>query len=199
MKLILVRHGETTGNSSQHYWGATDVALSKSGLKQAESLAQKLRGETIHGAYCSMLKRAVATAAEITRGHGVTANVCTELNEMNFGLMEGLTAHEIRDRYPEFHEKWVSWDTDFEFPGGESVSGFRVRVARFPTRLVHHDSPATILVVAHAGVLRMLICELLELPFSYWRRLRLDLGSVSTVQYASAGSVLTGLNDTSHL
>ena len=109
------------------------------------------------------------------------------------------SAEEISSGYPEFYGRWLKWDTDLEFPGGESVKDLKARVAGFTERLSSNSPVDTVLIVAHAGTLRMLICHLMGLPLSYWRKLRLDLASVSTVDLTPNGAVLTRLNDTAHL
>ena len=199
MKLILVRHGETTGNSSERYWGATDLALSDTGIGQARRLRRRLSRETIDAVYSSDMQRAVRTAEEITRSRSLEITRCAELNEVDFGSLEGLTIKEIQKQYPEFYQSWLEWNTGLRFPGGESVSDVRMRVSSFTERLKLHSSEDTVLVVAHAGTLRMFICHLLDLPLPFWRKLRLELASVSVIELTAPGAVLTCLNDVSHL
>ncbi len=199
MNLILVRHGETTDNSSQRYWGATDVPLSEMGVAQARRLGSRLAAEEFSAAYCSALQRAVCTAEEIAQRHNLQVKSCPELNEVNFGRIEGYSVEEIRAEYPDFYKEWASWDPDMAFPGGESVSDFKERIGKFILRLKKDNPGGSVLVVAHAGSLRMLICNLLELPLSYWRKLKLDLASVSRIELTETRAVLACLNDTGHL
>ncbi len=194
-----MRHGETTGASSTRYWGRTDVPLSEVGLAQARRLAARLQDERLDTIYVSELQRARVTAETINDSHHLALTACPELNEVDFGLLEGLTAGEMTARFPEFYRQWLTWDAALAFPGGESVAHFHARVSRFSERLKGHQDGETVLVVAHAGTLRMLICQLLGLPLPSWRRLRLDLASCSVVELTPAGGVLTCLNDTAHL
>ncbi|MFQ5996240.1 MAG: histidine phosphatase family protein, partial [Dehalococcoidales bacterium] len=46
-----MRHGNTTGNSAERFWGQTDVALSADGIKQAEQLRDRLANEKIDVIY----------------------------------------------------------------------------------------------------------------------------------------------------
>ncbi len=55
------------------------------------------------------------------------------------------------------------------------------------------------LIFAHAGSLRLLLCRLLEIELRHWRQFRLDLGSLSIVETYPRGAILTLLNDVSHL
>jgi alpha-ribazole phosphatase len=199
VKLILVRHGETTGQSSLRYWGRTDVPLSEVGLEQAQRLGECLKAERFTAIFVSRLKRVQATAEAINRHHNLPLTTCPELDEVDFGQLEGLTAAEIDARFPDFYRLWLNWETTLEFPGGESVAGFHGRVSHFSERLETFGEAQTALVVAHAGTLRMLICSMLDLPLPNWRKMRLDLASRSVVELTPAGGVLVCLNDTSHL
>ena len=65
-RLVLVRHGETAGQSSIRYYGATDLALSESGCRQMERVRAALAGEEFDAVYTSELQRTI-TAARIRR------------------------------------------------------------------------------------------------------------------------------------
>ena len=198
-RLLLVRHGNTKGNSAERFWGQTDVELSAEGTWQAERLADRLAGEKIDAIYASQLSRASATAEIIASHHQLHIKTCPELLEINFGKVEGLTFNEIGQRYPELVKAWPTRDPSFCFPEGESITDLDRRVIRFLGRLDKHLTEDTVLVVAHSGVLRLLLCHLLKIDICHWRQLRTDLASLSIVETHSHGATLNLLNDTSHL
>jgi alpha-ribazole phosphatase len=199
-RLLLVRHGETELNSAERYWGQSDVKLSALGLRQAEKLRDRLAAQKIDAVYSSDLQRALATAKIIVSGHRLDVTICAELREINFGKLEGLNFEEISQRFPEFTAKWrVQRDTNIEFPGGESLAQLHSRVGNFVGRLQKCKAGETVLVVAHAGVLRSLICQLMEIELRYIYQIRLDLASLSIVETYPEGAILSLLNDTSHL
>jgi broad specificity phosphatase PhoE len=113
--------------------------------------------------------------------------------------VEGLTFSEIGQRYPELVVAWPNRDLTFRFPGGESIGELNSRVTKFYNRLQKRAPEETALVVAHSGVLRLLICHLLQIDIWHWRQLRTDLASLSIVETHSQGATLLSLNDTSHL
>ena len=198
-RLLLVRHGNTKGNSAERFWGNTDVALSAIGIRQAERLRDHLVTEQIDAIYTSDLRRASATAEIIASRHQLAVMICPELHEINFGKAEGLTFKEISQRYPELIKAWPTRDLTFKYPDGESVGDLNNRVTRFLDRLEKHAPEETILIVAHSGVLRLLICHLLKLELWRWRQLRTDLASLSIVETYPQAAILNLLNDTSHL
>ena len=198
-RLFLVRHGDTELNSRERYWGHSDVKLGAAGLKQAEKLRDRLVTEKIDAIYSSDLERASLTAKIIASKHQLDVITCAELQEINFGKVEGLTFDEIIRLYPELTELWTSWSRQLKFPDGESVDELNCRVSKFLGRLEKHAPDETILIVAHAGPLRLLMCHLLGIEPQRWREIRLKLASLSIVETSPEGTVLSLLNDVSHL
>ncbi|MBA7711342.1 Phosphoserine phosphatase 1 [subsurface metagenome] len=199
-RLLLVRHGETELNSAERYWGHSDVKLSALGIRQAEGLRDRLSAEQIDAIYSSDLKRALVTAKTIASGRQLAVITCAELREINFGKIEGLNFEEISQLFPEFAAKWrLQRDINLEFPGGESFNELNSRVSSFADRLRRHTDDEVVLVVAHAGVLRTLICQLMGIELRCIYQIRLDLASLSIVETYPQGAIVSLLNDTSHL
>lgn len=198
-RLLLVRHGDTELNSRERYWGHSDVKLSEAGLKQAEKLRERLASERIDVIYASDLERSWLTAKIIAQKHRLEVTICPELREFNFGVVEGLTFDEISHLHPELAEFWASRNPKLRFPSGESLGDLRRRLSRFRKRLEKHTPQETILIVAHAGALRILLCQLLGIGQHHWRQLRLNLASLSIVETYPERTVLSLLNDVSHL
>jgi len=198
-RLLLIRHGDTELNSAERYWGNTDVKLSDTGFRQAERLRDRLATERIDAIYSSNLRRASATAEIIASSHRLDVITCAELREMNFGELEGLTFNEISQLYPEVTELWLQRSPRLKFPGGESVDEFNSRVSQFVGRLKKHAPQETILIVAHSGSLRSLMCHLLGIGSERRWQFRLDLASLSILETYPPGAILSLLNDVSHL
>jgi len=198
-RLFLIRHGDTESNSAEKYWGNTDVKLSDAGLQQAERLRGRLATENIDAIYSSDLSRALATAETVASNHGLEIITCAELREMNFGELEGLTFNEISQRYPEVTELWLKRNPKLKCPEGESIEEFNIRVSQFIGRLENHAPQEAIVIVAHSGSLRSLLCHLLGIgPERHWQ-FRLDLASLTILEAYPQGAILSLLNDVSHL
>jgi alpha-ribazole phosphatase len=198
-RFLLVRHGETELQSSLRYWGRTDVPLAKSGIQQAECLRDRLAAEKVLSVYSSNLKRAELTAQIIASAHGLRVEVCPELREIDFGQLEGLNYGEIEEQYPEIARLWADRREDLIYPAGESLAALERRVGQFNARMKKEGQTGTILIVAHAGVLRSLICQMLDLNPRHRWNIRLDLASLSEVESFPEANILNLLNDTSHL
>ncbi len=198
-RLLLVRHGNTNLDNVKKFWGKTDVELSADGIRQAEKLRDRLATQRIDAIYASNLSRARLTAEIIASKHHLDITTRAELSEINFGLVEGLTFDEISQLYPELAETLSNWNTRPKFPGGESLDELNNRVQKFLKRLKKHKPEEAILIVAHFGTLRLIICNLLEIGLEHWQQMRLDLASLSIVETYPQGTILSLLNDVSHL
>ena len=177
----------------------TDVELSAAGIEQAEQLRDHLADEKIATVYSSNLKRAKVTAEIVAARYGLEVILCPELREINFGELEGLAFNEMGQRYPELVEVWVRRDPKLKYPGGDSLEEFSNRVITFLTRLEKHTAEETILIVAHSGVLRTLMCQLLGIDLGRRWQFRTDLASLSILETYEPETILTRLNDVSHL
>jgi len=195
MKLFMVRHGETDYNRQRRYQGRTANALNRTGLQQADMLHRRLLPETIDRIYTSNLIRAKDTARIIAYGRSIEVVSCENLAEMDFGELEGLTYDQITARYPD----WQPTDFDFTLRGGESPEHFVRRMKAFAEKMRSNPAESNILVVAHAGCLRILLCLLLGIDIAAWWRFSLAPASLSVFENAEQEPVLTLLNDVSHL
>jgi len=169
-RLVLVRHGETVGNSTIRYYGRTDLALSDEGRAQMRAVAQALTirfGITAFDRIFSSPLRRAREGARIIAGPAATIAEIEEFREVDFGDFEGLTAAEIQARFPAEFARWKRdrLAPDYDYPRGESRAAFTARVergvARMLTLLGPEFAPArSALVVAHRGVIRAIVHRL---------------------------------------
>jgi len=150
-RILLVRHGETDGESSIRFFGSTDVPLSESGRRQMRALLPELSRHPFDLVVSSPLRRAWEGAGMIGRGQPVQLEA--DFREVDFGRWEGLTAEEIGAADPTLYEDWQAGAEDFEYPEGESRKHFRDRIRGGLERLLE-SSANTVLCVAHKGVIR---------------------------------------------
>ena len=153
-RLILVRHGETEGQSSIRYYGATDIPLSDLGREQVRRAGERLAGEVFEVVYTSSLSRASESARMLAPDRPI--RVEADFREVDFGRWEGLTREEIAVRDPELFDVWQRDLARFDYPGGEPRAEFRARIARGLDRL-RESGASSALVVAHKGVVRTLV------------------------------------------
>ena len=162
-RIVLVRHGETTGESSIRYHGATDVPLSDSGCAQMRDVAKSLVQENFDLVVASSLRRSWQ-AAWIVSG-GAPVRLEPRFREIDFGRWEGLTKEEIAAADPQLYEEWQSKGTAFDFPGGEARSDFHARTLEGLENLKNCGATCA-LVVAHRGTVRSIAEALVGSPLA---------------------------------
>ncbi len=166
LRVWLVRHGETEGQSSIRYHGQNDVLLSDLGRQQIRALIPLFAGIDPVRVVHSPLSRAAESARILQKAHGwnqASLQVEERLREISFGHCEGMTAEEIEAAHPEFWAQHQRGEAD-AFPGGESKVTFAARVQRAVREHAESHPSGDLVVVAHRGIVRQSLRELLALP-----------------------------------
>jgi broad specificity phosphatase PhoE len=153
-RLILVRHGETNGESSLRYHGSADVELSPLGIEQMHEVRRSLRMDDVDLVVGSSLKRSWK-AAWLMAG-GLPVRLENDFREIDFGRWEGLTREEIAASDPVSFADWQAGAETFEYPGGEPRAAFRARVLGGLGKVLGSPGRGA-LVVAHKGVIRTIV------------------------------------------
>lgn len=197
-ELILIRHGETTGESHLRLYGATDVALSELGIDQMRCVADALATTPVDTVVVSSLARSREGAALLEMDEHAPTVAKPDLREVDFGDWEGLTVDEVAERFPEEHARWKAGEADFKYPGGEAQTNFRARVA-MATREMLDEFEGRVVAVLHKGVIRTVIDVLLELPPTYRGRVPIELGSIHRLERYRGRWRFVSSNEVSHL
>ncbi|MGD0881660.1 MAG: histidine phosphatase family protein [Acidimicrobiales bacterium] len=191
--LILVRHGESTGNAEGLLLGRIDSPLTEWGRAQARSLADAVAGAT--RLISSPLARALDTAEAL--GTGLPIEVDERWIEVDYGEYDGEKLGSIPS------EVWTRWRSDPTYapPGGESLAtaGARVRAA-CEELFGDPDGPArgdgAVVVVSHVSPIKAAACWSLGMGDEGAWRLYLANASVTTIRWGPGGPVLAGFNHT---
>ena len=156
--LWLVRHGETDWNRELRFQGHLDAPLNALETQQAQRLASHWATQPAHPMVCSDLLRTRQTAQPLSAHWQTLAEPESLWREQDFGVIDGLTLHEVYERHPEVVAGWRRHDPDFAPEGGESRRQFHARVLRAVQQLVarcRHEGWTRAVVVSHGGVLDM--------------------------------------------
>ena len=164
-RLLLVRHGEVVSRGQGKFLGFTDLGLSLRGKRQVQSLAEYLKEAPLDQAYASDLKRAVDSARSICQGRSIRPVTRSAFREMNMGDWDGKSWEEVKKENPEIRTLFFYDLKNFYFPGGENWTQFRSRVLKGLKTLFKENQGKDILLVAHAGVNRIILAQALGLRF----------------------------------
>lgn len=198
MILYLVRHGETIWNREDRLQGTTDIDLTDAGISQAGRIADRLSREKVAAVFSSPLRRALSTALLIAQPHALQVKIRDGLKEMHQGELEGKRFEELWESYPEFVVEWRQRPTATRPPGGESLYELQERAWQVMEEIMGRDDEGVV-VVSHNMTLLSILCRILGLPLENFRRLKLDLASLTIVETTERGPAIRTLNDTHHL
>jgi broad specificity phosphatase PhoE len=100
--IVLLRHGESTGNAEMRWQGQSDYPLTDTGRAQARALAERWKAEKEHFdlIVCSPLSRARETAGILAAELDAPVEADPLWMERDNGEFSGLTAHEATERFP---------------------------------------------------------------------------------------------------
>lgn len=193
-RLFLVRHGEVVLQGQGTFLGFTDLGLSDRGEKQIQALAVYLKGTALDQAYCSDLIRAMDSARPICRGRSLSPVANPAFREMNMGDWDGKTWEEVKRKNPELAPHFFNDLKTFHFPGGENWFQFRGRVLKGMKTLLREGQGKELLLVAHAGVNRIILAQALGLPFKKMFFMDQGYGCLNIIEYYREFSKVTLLN-----
>ena len=186
-RLYLCRHGEVDGDGKRRYNGHRDVGITAGGVRQMESLRERLRHAPLSAIYSSDLVRTIKGAEIIGDGHGAPRIIRAEFRERGVGLWEGMSFEEIEAAYPAEWNAWLSDVVNFVPPGGESVLEVSRRVMPALMAALEDNRGGEIALVGHGGVNRIILCGALGLGLDNIFRIEQAYGSLNIVDYYDGG------------
>ncbi|MFL6161386.1 MAG: histidine phosphatase family protein [Jatrophihabitantaceae bacterium] len=204
-RLILVRHGESTGNVAREQAEASaadvidiglrdpDVPLSELGQRQARSLgcwlAELDSADQPTEVWSSPYRRAVQTAAEALDAGGFALPIGKDerLRDRELGILDLLTSSGVRNRYPAeaTRRRWLG-KLYYRPPGGESWADVVLRLRSFLADLDRRLTSGPLLIVCHDAVI-LLFRYILE-----------NLDETELFELARAGSIRNAAVTTLH-
>jgi probable phosphoglycerate mutase len=200
IRIILVRHGETTWNKDGKFQGRLDIELNDIGRAQAKKLADALRDIHIDHIYSSPLKRSMDTATAIAEWHSLPVMTAEEFNEIDHGSWEGMHLDAVIDAHGDLYATWINNPHEAKMPGGEELRDIRERAVRKLTEILAlTPDGVTVLIAGHDATNKVLLCYALGLDNSHFWQIKQGNASVSILEYENEQFRLTLLNDTCHL
>jgi probable phosphoglycerate mutase len=179
--IYLLRHGALAAGSSERFIGQLDLPLAPDGIAQAEALGEVLRGRPIDAVYCSDLARSQQTARLVAGQTTIAIEVRRALREISLGDWEGLSRREVAARFAADYAARGDDLENYRVPGGESFADCRQRVLAVWEEIARGGGDTV--VVGHAGVNRLLLCQLLARPIASLFDIAQDYGCVNVIEH----------------
>jgi len=191
-RVIFVRHAIAQGNGQFH--GQRDVPLAPNGRRQLPGLIRRLSSYSIAAVFSSDLSRARQTAEAVARKLDKHSENRRGLREMRFGDWEGLSWKQILTRYPRLSHNWIKDFVRRPIPGAELFDSFVRRVRREIRAIVRMSPNRCVLVVTHAGVIRVALATALGMRLRHAFRIAVNPCSISVVDHFGTETIVRCIN-----
>jgi broad specificity phosphatase PhoE len=199
MNLYLIRHGQP---DIPEGLAQDNFPLSELGHRQAEMLSQSFRTVPLNYLFASPLARARQTAEWINRDRDLPILLENDFQEMQAGEMAGLPRQEIFRRYGPILKSRPHPQMEYGYSQGETSRQFHQRVvAAFEKHIwsPFSESPVNVALVAHGGVICVLLLHLLGLTFDGYLTFFADFTGVTHIDTRHGRPRVRCFNDLTHL
>ncbi|MCG8590622.1 MAG: histidine phosphatase family protein [Proteobacteria bacterium] len=190
-RLYLMRHGKTYEPHADSRTTSPErdpeLPLLPDGIPDVEATAKALAGVALDAAYCSTFRRARETARRVAEPHGLEVHAQAGLEELRIYPGEGGTMLDTARRYVEI-SRALRTTPPHEIPLGSGESlGSVLDNAVAALRACLEGSGRRILVVAHGGINRLLLTQLLGLPLERFTSIDQEFACVNAVEFVRGG------------
>lgn len=197
--IYLVRHGETRANKLRLIFGHLDWDLTDKGKKQAkkasDTLTKLLKKEKVDFIVSSPLLRAKSTTKIINKKLKIKKIIIDKnLIEKSEGIWEGKNYWEIRESNFKNYLKWLKNPVKYKPLKGESIDDMDKRIKTFYQSILKKYSGKTLIIVSHAGPIRVLLLNLLGSDLNKFWSLNIGCGSISKVLISKNHSIISNIN-----
>ena len=163
LKLYIVRHGETEWNVIKRFQGQLNTPLTEKGMKKLVETGKKLKNILFDQVYTSELGRTVASAEIILnenngyKNNKLELQKLAELNEVYFGVWQGLTYEEVFLKYPEEGNNYFYNVKNYKAENveAEKLEDALERFLKGINKILDSHESGNILVVTHGTVFEM--------------------------------------------
>lgn len=185
LHLDLLRHGETELGGGLR--GSLDDALTDKGWAQMR--AAVLERGPWDRLVSSPLQRCSRFAEALGTQLGLPVHLDKDLQELHFGRWEGQSAAALMETDAE--ALGLFWADPYSFtpPEGERVEDFSTRVLAAVGRLHASCAGQRILLISHAGVMRLLLARARGLPRAQLLNVEVGHGALFSLAVGSSGSL----------
>ncbi|MGX9366672.1 histidine phosphatase family protein [Desulfoplanes sp. PS50] len=195
MKILLLRHGDCRTDGEKRYVGQLDLPLNDLGIRQAREWRDVFAADLPDRVISSDLTRAMQTAKVALEGLPVRIKPQPGLREISLGDWEGMARQDVRTRFSRAYARRGEDLAGFRPPNGESFQDLQTRVVgRFSALCAGCDPGETLLLVTHAGVIRVLLCHILGMDLQRLFTLAVDYARMVCLEGTPAGWVVRGVN-----
>jgi len=194
-RLLLIRHGYSTGNKDRRFSGQIDLPLSEQGKHQAKLVCDYIqKNYKVDAIYSSDLVRAVDTVKPLSLALSIPTQTYPELREINEGIWQGQLMTDVAEKYPEDFARYKENLGLYQFEGGECYTTLLERLKPMMEKIISENPEKTVVIGTHGAVVRCLACVWQGIPFERLEETpRVPNGTLTEVEIEGANARLVKL------
>lgn len=174
----IIRHGEPVGG--RKYRGQTDDPLSEKGWQQMwDAVGEYRKWDAI---VTSPLLRCAEFAQALGQKLALPVTADDRFKECQFGVWEGKYPEEICQHDADLLQKFKADPVQYEPVGAEPLPEFYARVQAGWQDLLTLHQGQHVLLVGHAGMMRMIIAHVLEIPLNHVYQIQVSNAAVTRIE-----------------
>jgi len=182
VKWYIIRHADKEqGDFYNPILRHQDQPISAKGRAEAQKLYSYFTNKPIAKIYVSAYVRTEQTIKYVAQKMKLSPIVDSRLNEIDNGVIEGMSEQEIRTKFPDVWNAFRERDRDFLFPEGESGYDAQRRVKSFMEEKQEYKE--NIILVSHDGLIRLLMCYILGIGVYRRWDFRVDTCGIMEIEY----------------
>lgn len=170
----------------RRYRGGTDDPLSEKGWGQMWAAVDGYHGW--QRIISSPLSRCSAFAHALSEKMEIPFSIDDRLAELGYGEWEGKTSAEIIAHDPDLLRRYQRDPLNNRPSGAEKLDDFAQRVTAAWEQISEQQQGYHVLVVAHAGVIRMIMAQVLAIPLGHLFHIQVGNAAITRITVEGVGA-----------
>ena len=187
MDIYLIRHTKTDTVNGLCY-GQCNVQLADTFVAEAKAIKEKLPELTEN---CLIYSSPLSRCLDLAETFQKPLMIDERLLEIDFGDWEGSRFDAIDQQILQY---WAENFVTHAPPNGESFNDLCRRVGHFWEELIATATAEQVLIITHAGVIRAILANVLQLPPANAFKFKVDVASAHKIQYLNDYVYINYLN-----
>lgn len=180
----VLRHGEPVGG--KRIRGQQDDPLSEKGWRQMHAAVPPQASWDL--ILSSPLRRCAEFARVLAKQQACPLEIDHRWMELGFGAWEGLRHEQVNQKFANGLSQFQRSPSQYTPPGAESLAAFQSRVLSAWHSALQQYQGKHFLIVAHAGIIRLLCQHLLDMPIAHLFRLQVPNAALVRIQIEGEGA-----------
>ena len=183
LELNFVRHAQTSLNKKNKFLGI------RSNPKIIKQTRKKINNIKYNYIITSTLLRSKMTKSLFRASKYLVNNL---VNEIDYGIVDGLTIKQTKNKYPYLFKKWKK-KIDVKFPEGENTNNVKKRAIKFIKFLRKFENGSKILIISHSYFLRVFLSIILKIDL--YKAFNIQIDHLKIFQFIKKGDkIYSNLN-----